>query len=81
MGETNRKGIIAAKVTMPTQPEPDDRSNTIHELATMVVHIAALEAMLASQVKRNSRWRNAANCGRLLSPLVLNTMRRGSVVC
>lgn len=80
MGDTNRNGIIAAKVTMPTQPEPDDLSNTIHELATMVVHIAALEAMLASQVKRNSQWRNAANCGRLPSSLGLKTMSRGSVV-
>ena len=63
MGATNRNGIIAAKVTMPTQPEPDDLSNTIHELATMVVHIAALEAMLANQVNLNSRCRSDANCG------------------
>ena len=61
MGATNRKGIMAAKVTMPTQPEPDDLSNTIHEVETMVVHMAALEAMLASQVNLKSRWRSEAN--------------------
>ena len=48
---------------MPTQPEPDDLSNTIHELATIVIHIEALEAILASQVSLNSRWMSAEICG------------------
>ena len=80
MGATNRKGIMAAKVTMPTQPEPDEPSNTIQELATIVVHIAALEAMLANQVNLNSRCRSAANCGMRAIWLVFNEARR-VVVC
>ena len=50
IGETRRNGSIDAKVMMPTQADVSEALNTIHELATMKVHIAPPEDMDASHV-------------------------------
>ena len=51
-GDTMRKGIIEAKVMMPTQPDESDLLRMNHELATMNVHIAAPENIFAVHVIR-----------------------------
>jgi hypothetical protein len=43
---------MEAKVIMPTQPEESDLLSTSHELATMKVHMAAPEHILAAHMFR-----------------------------
>ena len=79
MGDTIRKGIIEAKVIIPTQPEESDLSKTNQALATISVHMEAPEHMLAIHVFRKSRCFKAEKWGRPAKLRAVGSLGNGMV--